>query len=470
MPRTRSAVSVLTIGSLLALTGGCGEDAGRQAVETSRIELQSVAGSNGVGQDAGDYSALVTTLSERVNDLSGGAEEALSVVLGSARSGRAGGLNREALAAEFELSERVHVLRGHVARWSRLNAQSEAAGRIDVTDELRDLRERQRARLSEAEIEAGRAAELGARAADLQAQIDDLRGRALQERSAAGELELTLPSTPAVEAPAVAARIRAYLLRSDELDAEAERVEMARGQVLPELREAELRTEQLREQARLLGAAQEDAQNRQRRAEDDARQTAAAAGEAAGAIETLMGELESLRTGEFTRRFDAASRELSAAASDARNARSVAAASGSMTAGAAQQFLGGLHLRRSTALLEVARLHEYIAELGVPVSSDAQGITEEAQEAHEQGTNAYASAASALRAARIRGDVGQRLTELADILDRISEVTLGGVPNLAPPPAEEEDSFGDDFMDDDFAETDNETDEPADDVPADGDD
>ncbi|MEM9559245.1 MAG: hypothetical protein AAF995_02975 [Planctomycetota bacterium] len=437
MPRFRSQRLLPTatgLAAMLALAaGGCGDDAGRDAIEASRIDVRTVASGQGVGAEVADYQALISTLSERAGDLDGGAEQAMGVLLGAARSGRASELNEAAVLSEFDLAERVHVLRGHVARWSRLAAQSEAASRVNVSDEVRELLEQERARTTEAEAQAERAAELAARAADLQAQIDDLRAQALEQRSLAGELELTLPTTPAVQAPGVAARVRAHLLRSDELDAESQRVEMARGQVMPELREAELRTAQLREQARLLSVAQRDAQERQRRAEEDTRRTATAAAAAAESIETLLAALENARTGEFDQRFSAAARELQQAATEARKARDVAAGSGAIGNGAANQVLGGLHLRRSLALLEVARLHEYIAEVGVPVATDAAGIESDAESAHQAGVDAYGAAANAYRGSRIRGDVGQRLTELADLLDRMAQTPLGGVPSLAMP-------------------------------------
>ncbi|MEL6741035.1 MAG: hypothetical protein AAFP26_10310, partial [Planctomycetota bacterium] len=87
----------------------------------------------------------------------------------------------------------------------------------------------------------------------------------------------------------------------------------------------------------------------------------------------------------------------------------------------------------SLALLEVARLHEYIAEVGVPVATDAAGIESDAESAHQAGVDAYGAAANAYRGSRIRGDVGQRLTELADLLDRMAQTPLGGVPSLAMP-------------------------------------
>ncbi|MFT5423593.1 MAG: chromosome segregation ATPase [Phycisphaerales bacterium] len=453
----RTTPALFITGLSLACISGCGQDTDSAKV----TEAANVIDVRHVEDVENSYADIIGLLDSVSSSASVGTTEAAATLLGAAKSGVASNKAQASQKVEFTAREMGVVVRATTAKWQRLDAQAKAASQITVADELADIavliEERRAERTTNEQAKAG----FDAQVAELDTQIADFAAKASVQRDEAGTLRLRLSQVSASEAATLAERIREFTLRADELDRHASERQTARDQITPEAREASLNVEKIEMQLQLLDRQRAEAQAREQQAQEDARSARAAADTVASELRNLAAELTAFVDGDLMSAHDSVDSEISASQRSTQQGRTVTRQSSALTSAAALQARGILENRRASALEEVARVYQSIAASGVmPTATESvESFHTRALEAHEAASQAFTSAASALRGVRLVGrefrGTSDRLKEAADTLDRLAATPLGEIPDLSPAPAAE-DAFGDDDFADDGA-TDDET-------------
>ena len=233
---TQRPLRTTLAGLSLVLLAGCNDDPDAQAItKAARVSTNAVSAPEQAQQS---YNEMLTTLNAMTASASAGTVDAANAMRGLAQTGLASAKAAEAQAHEFELREKAIVVRATVSKWQRLNAQAEAAAQISTADELAEIDALMTERQADREEYLAAKADYDARVSELEEQIADYEAQALEQRNAAGELQLQLSGVDPTEAPALAERIREYTLRGDELDRKASELGTARDQIAPESREA----------------------------------------------------------------------------------------------------------------------------------------------------------------------------------------------------------------------------------------
>lgn len=427
----RAAVLVALVGTLTA----CGDDPATKAVREADVEFTKVSGGPAAPKAYAEsvYSGIETLLEPHSGNGPKGSAEAVAVMLASAQQGLAASATEDAAAADAEVRGRIRVVMAHGSEWSRLNALAEAAATYDAAPELADIDEalrQTRAELAELEEAQG---EAQARLDELQEEIDTLRGASAEARSRAGELQLEMSRASSARGVELAPQVRDLLLRADQLELDARRVETTRDQYQPYATEIDLNIERVNKQRELLTRSRTEANARARDAEADETRLRAAARQAAETLTEQVSELERFRQNDAEQAFNKATSLARSAGSSARGASDVARESGNVTGAIANQALGLLELRRAQMHLDAANLFDSLSVLGLgnQYANLRDQAQSDAETAHQDGVSALENAVSAMRRIRVTGDTRERLERSADMLERYAQTPLGVLPDLS---------------------------------------
>lgn len=392
-----------------------------------------------------DVAALLTPFT----DLDNGTGEAAAILVGQAMLGQASEASLITAGAHAQAVRQTRVVRGYLSEWIGLTTLAETSAAYDPTDEIAQIDADVANRITDADAARVQAAEVQARLAELISQIEALSARSKAQRNIAGENSLMLTKVTATEGVELAELIRAATLRADHLSVEVERLQTQHDQILPEATEANLLVKRLVRQRELLDTARAEALERDAAGERDAVSARAGAALAQTEIRTRAASLEQFHTDDLTAAVDATVSKLRQAISSVASARDTAADSAALTKGSANQALGEIFRRQAYAAAIAAQLYEAIDEVGVP-GSDYAALATAARaresQALENAAGAYDAAVSAYRSVRVRGEIGDRLDQIADRLAQLG---------TEPPALVEEDFSDDEQYDDDSFDDDN---------------
>ena len=439
----------------LGLAAGCGEgDEAKQAVQKAGRTFTAVA--LGDADASSDYSQqkykeTEQQLSAHASD-SNGFAEAAAVGLASSRKGMATLASQQAVEIEKQAMHQARVIRAQISEWLVMNAIAQAAGRFNPSDDLDEIARLIRLRRDDIDRYQAQMEEIDERIAQLEAQIQDLRANASEQRNRAGELELQIPRVSAQQAAELAKQVREYTLRADQFDLEAMRTEGVVGQLRPQAREISLNVDKARSQVQLLQDSSEELRERAQASKDDAQRARQAALDAAQRIQQSIRDYQSFRDDEVQSANEETVSLIRGAINAARDARDAAKQSAAINRSQAHQMLAETAMRQANGEREEAMLYTALKETGIEGDWDARidAANQQADEHEETARQAFLDAANAIRSVRAQGDLAERINATAARLE-----ALGGMEpeTIEPDPA-------------DLPEEAPETDQPETDQPA----
>lgn len=440
------AIQIGSIATLLALAGlaGCSRsDDAEVAVKQAGRSFNSIAvGDSNIAQSFSSktYKETEQLLAEHAGP-ENGYTEAAAVSIALAKLGQASLASQQASEMETKSLHKARVIRGLLNEWFTMSAIAQGAGMFDGSNELAEITNLINHRQEDIQHYRALRTQIDAEIAEYDEQIAGLHAQSQSERTKSGTLELQMPKVSAAQAAEIVVGVREHTLRADNFELEANRLEGIVGQLRPGAREISLNVDKASAQIKLLEQAKEELRQRESSSRTDAQQATDAADKAAQAIDKAVKEYINFRDSEVIDAHDTTISLARNATSALRDAKGPTKQIASLTKGSIQQTLAQCHARQAAGYREAAILFNALAESGLPGDwlAQAQKASEAQQESVEATNDAYQSAASALRGARIRGDEGDKLEATAVRLDQ-----LGGVE---PEPEYEDDFDADEYAD-----------------------
>lgn len=436
--RRTAAIAILC--GLAAGLSGCDQGGTvPQALAEAQAKMLSVT-AGGVAAPPGErrkvYQSVVSSLQSEASSLEGVSQQTAFALMGEAQAGLAQlrllEASEQAQAAASELS-RMRVLgaefASHTARAAAMRTGDSGADLDRLAGEAqRVASEIEQSRIDREGVLAQiaqlnrRAQEQGDQGRAIRAEEAQIRERAIragsQERA-----ELT------ERAHGVSRRAAQHERAASDLLAQAEVLR-------PELRNAEIRLEQLRALSAQLEKTKSEIEGERRRRLDDAQ---IAQNAADGAMRALTESLATLRT-QLETGFEAASSDAIRAYEQAigtlRRAAQGNSAATRLALGAAQQGLGDAQRQRATIFEQGVMTLAFLAELpGRPgVAGDAGAFADalraKAGEASRAAGAAYGDSAASLRsgAGRVTGDAKATVDRAVESLEALAASLKGETP------------------------------------------
>jgi len=423
---------------LIALSGlaGCSKsDDAQAAVKQAGRSFTSIAAGDSTAARPFNEQTYRET-EELVAEFAGsenGFAEAAAVTLAISKLGQASLASQDASAAETTALHEARVIRGMINEWLTMKAIALAADQFDPSQEIAEIDKIIRLREDDIKHHSNLFDRINSEIAEIDTIIVDLSAKSDAERNEAGGLELQMPRVSATEAARIAERVREHTLRADQFELEAMRNEGVVGQLRPGAREIQLNVEKANSQIALLKSARNELNERSVTSKKNARDAEQATNESTNRINDAVAHYAELRSNEVESANQKAISTTRASISALRDANSALKEIASLTKASAQQTLAECYSRQAIGFGEEAILYNALAEAGIQgdwaskVDTARSSETEALEASHE----AFQSAASALRGARIGGDEGEKIEATAVRLDR-----LGGVE---PEPEYEDD-------------------------------
>ncbi len=461
-----STCALIALAGIAGITGCSKSDDAEAAVKQAGRSFSSIAA--GDSTDAHTFSAKTYKETEALVAPFAGSEdgyaEAAAVTLSLSKLGQTALASQLAARAETQALQRARIIRGMLNEWLTMTAIAKGASQFDASAERADIEKLITLRQDDIEQYTKQRNTIDSQIGELDTQIAELRAKSNTERNLAGGLEIEMPRVSAQQAAEMVVRVREHTLRADGYELEAIRIEGVVGQLRPGAREISLNVDKAASQVALLIESREELHQREASSRNDAKQANEAAAAAATRIEQAVNEYAEFRDSDVISANEKAISLGKSASSALRDANRATKQIASLTKASVQQTLAECYSRQATGYAESAILFHALDEAGLSGNwaSQSQTALGHETEAQEAANEAFQSAASALRGARVRGDEGEKLEATAVRLDR-----LGGVE----PEPEFEDSFEDagetfeDTFDEEFA--DEETDEEMDAEPTD---
>ncbi len=431
--------------ALIALAGiaGCSRsDDAQAAVKEASRSFSSIAAGDSTASETFSQKTYAQTeqlVAEHAGNEDGYAEAA-AVTLSLAKLGQASLASSKASQAEIAALHKARIIRGMMNEWLVMTAIAKGAERFDPSAELAEINKLISIRKDDIEQYQAQREQIEAQIAELDAQIAELHRKSVVERNESGALELQMPRVSAAEAAQIVVRVREHTLRADNYELEAIRIEGVVGQLRPGAREIGLNVEKATSQIALLEDARDELREREASSQADARLANDAADAATARLTQAVADYAQFRDTQVNDANEKAIALTRASISALRDANKAIKQIASLTKASAQQTLAECYSRQATGHAEAALLYHALAEAGIPGdwAAMAQAARDQQAQAKESANDAFQSAASALRSARVRGDEGEKIEATAARLDR-----LGG---LEPEP-EYEDTDEEDMND-----------------------
>lgn len=433
--KTHSAARLLlgiSVAGLTALAGCDRED----AVSVTLAAVQhDLASAHSGGAAAAPPATRATIYSQAVTDLQGAARsgteaqrDAANVLLAQAHSGMAQIESAEAIQIENRLLDRATRLRATLDLYASQSALSSALGSVDAAAE--------RAALDQALTDVDqRLSDAQSARRDLQQEHDAYKtaaeGAAQQattDRTEAAELRSRALDAPATEAAKLIERAYEIERIAAESEREAARQTAMMEKIAPRLQEAERLLGSLADERAKLTEARKRVDQRTQDARQQSQTARAAAIEAARDAEAALAEIEAIRTGELTERWNQALQHAQSAVtalSQSRGGDSAVRATNALLRGEAQQRLGEMHAARARGVERYLLLLDNIesVEPAVPFMSRVTDIINRAEsellDSGQAAADAFAQAASTYQSAGVRDqEVRDRLERLQQMLQQ----------------------------------------------------
>ncbi len=437
--RRRLLLLAAVAGMSVAL--GCDQGTTPEQITSAQAKLLSVS-AGGLSAPTETrrrvYQSVVSNLQSTAGDLEGVAAETAASLMGEAQAGLAQIELAEALDPAGEVAALLSSARIAASEFAN---QSAIAGAMRSGDSGADLdRIATEAQRVAQEIEQARMDREG-----LVAQVAQLNRRQQEQReqgSAIRQQEAGI-RRDAIRADAdrrAELTEQAYRLsrRAAEFERQASDLQAQADVLLPEVRNAEIREQQLNTLAAQLDATRKSIEAERARRLEDAR---SAEQVAVAAEERLAGIFDEL-SAALSERFDTASGE--AVSASARATGTLRRANNRLALASAQQGLGDAHRLRATTFGEAAFLLNHLANLTPPpsVASDAGSlaaeVTEKSETANESAAQAYTEAANSLRsgATRAQGEARERVNSAVAALEGLASSIRG--EDVAAPEGEDD--------------------------------
>lgn len=456
-PRKLTALT-LAIAALAA--GGCSKsnDAEKSVtkagLEFSKISIGDSNASTSIAENA--YREAGKAVADHAGT-DGSFGEAASVTEALSKLGLATLAGSDASETETVSMHQSRVIRGHLSEWISMSSVAIASTNFDVSDDKAALAELIELRSNDVEQYQKLHDSLQAEIESYQNQIEDLSARSVSERNESARYELQMTSVSATQAAQLAERVREHSLRADGYELEATRLQGIVGQLLPGASEVQLQVEKAQDQIELLEESIEELEQRVRDSKEDSARARALASEAESKLIELVEDLEVYRDNTAAPANEQVISLLRQSLSSSRSANDSARTSGSIAKASAEEQLGRALGRQARGFAEMVSLFESIQEAGVAGdwTTRIERNKEQMDDLYEQSKQSFQNAASALRSARLRGEVGDSIEAAAARLD-----LLGGVE--PEPEYEEESDYDSEYTEDedydDYDESESESD------------
>ncbi len=425
----------------LAIAAGCDESGTSEQITSAQAKLLSVT-AGGVSAPAESrrktYQAVVSDLQSASSEYEGVARETAASLMGEAQTGLAQLELSEALTPAGEVATLLASARVAAAEFA---SQSAIAAVMRSGDSGADLdriageservaQEMEESRLNREGL-VGQVAQLNARQQEQREQATTIR----QQEAALRQQAIRASASERAELTEQAYRLAR---RAAEFERAASDLQAQADVLLPEVRNAEIREQQLKTLGAQLQATRKSIEDeRARRLENSS--TAQRVADAAGArAEELLGQIETALSERFTPAVDQAISAYGRAVATLRPAKN------GLALAAAQQGLADTYRLRASTLGQAVSTLNHIASLdSAPTIADRAGglaaeLTETIETAEESAAKAYADAASSLRngASRVSGDTRTRVNEAVASLEALA-ASIRGEDVAAPEGADD---------------------------------
>lgn len=442
----RSAVVIAALAGL-SVAFGCDQGSTPEQITSAQAKLLSVS-AGGLSAPTETrrrvYQSVVSDLQSTSGEFEGVAAETAASLMGEAQVGLAQIELSEALDPASEVAALLASARLAASEFANQSAIATAMRSGDSGADLdRIASEAQRVAQ---EIEQARMDREG-----LVAQVGQLNQRQQEQREQATTIR---QQEAGIRQDAIRADAdrraelteQAYRLsrRAAEFEREASDLQAQADVLLPEVRNAEIREQQLNTLAAQLDATKKSIEaERARRLED-----ANAAEQVAVASDERLSEIFQTLREALSQRFEPASGE--AVSAFERAAGTLRRANNRLALASAQQGLGSAQRVRATTFGEASSLLNHIANLtpspGVAseAASLAAEVIEKAEAANAAAAQAYADAANSLRsgATRAQGEARERVNNAVAALEGLAASLRG--EDVAAPEGEDDPSRNED--------------------------
>ncbi len=449
----------LIAASLVFATGCLEEDEVTPTLQkaTARLETLGAPGTAIPGDEfrMKEYRETISTLKGVASKGSEIQNAAASLMIARAEMGLA-----EIPAAELaQMNQRLYDLaadaRGELDVWMKLNSLADTSASFNPDEELGQINAKIQKRDAEIQTERDATAAVEKRVAELEQLAEQASQAGGELRVQETELRTRANSMNPVEAQPVHEQAAKVRREADALEVKAAQFMAQADTIRPEISDHQLEIDRLTKQRDQLVASTQELAAKGVEGREEAKQLRAQAATVAERLGKVIGELESLRTGDAANALEAAKSAYEAALGSAGRARSGDRASASLATAEIQQTLGNTLASHAATAAFVAEVLNQAANARNPlpnigsVQSAASGFQSHADAARSEAVEALIAARDAFGSAGVRGEEAERIERVtADISTMIE--SLGGPaaePEFEEPAAEEsfddEDSFED---------------------------
>ena len=451
----------LIAASLAFATGCLEEDEVTPALRDASARLQAL-GAPGTAVPGDEF--RMKEYREAINTLKGVASKgsdvqnaSASLMIARAEMGLA-----ELPAAELaQRNQRRYDLaadaRGELDVWNKLNSLADTAASFNPEQELGQINGKIQQRDAEIKTERDATAKVEKRVAELEQLADQASQSGGELRIQETELRDRANAMNPVEAQSLHEQAAQVRREADALEMKAEQFMAQADTIRPEITDHQLEIDRLTKQRDQLVASTQSLAAKAVEGREEAKQLRTQAAAAAERLGKVIGELESLRTGDALSKLDAAKSAYETAIASAGRARSGDRAGASLATAEIQQTLGNTLASHASAAGFVADILNQAANARTPlpnintIQSAASGYSSHAESVQSKAVETLISARESFGQAGVRGDEAERIERVtADISTMIE--SLGG-PAAEPEVQEDaqDESFEDDSYDDEPA-------------------
>ena len=420
---------IASISAILILTGStlsaCSRTSDAQAaVQEAQRSFSDVAAGDATASEQiaeTTYKQTEQLVAEHAGSDDGFAEAA-AISRSLAQLGQASIASTNASKIETQALLKARVIRGMINQWLTADAIAQAAALFDPTSEINEINDLIARRQADVKEYKQQRTEIEVRITTLESQIADLREKAAAERNESGALELQMPRVSATKAAQIVQKVREHTLRADNYELEAIRIEGVVGQLKPGAKEIGLNVDKATSQIELLQNALVELDQRKQSSKADQAQSST---DAANALANLKAAVNDYANFRDTQVQDANNRAISltnSAIASLRDANKAVKQVATLTKASAQQSLAENYARQAVGFAEAQLLYQTLIEAKIPGdwTTPEQNARAQQLQARQDANDAYISAASSFRNARVQGEAREKIEATATKLEALA--------------------------------------------------
>jgi hypothetical protein len=442
--RVHSASLIVLVAGTAALTACDQRTDATKSVQAASQSLHAVGVAPGTGSNK--YEAklkeIAGSLSEAASNGTEGEKAAAAVLLTQTVMGQGELASLTAKNAELAVRNRVTLINGLVASWSRHKSMAVAAESFDPSKEIATLTAAQA--MVQSELKQQEAALAAAKAsqakfaAEAKAKMDEASAAATQYAT----LTQSTVSMSATKAAEVVQKANEFRRKADDLRTQGGKLQAQADLLEPTVNEYSVLADKCRKQIKNFQESVKGLEARLATARDEAKQASDAATVAANDLDKLVAEALDARVKEVVPAYVAAIDLFGKAASKSAGSKAAAPGVGSVAVGSAKLSIGETNWAKAQGARSLAATLDTLASIkpALPNAADyktkAGEAREEAKQAVDAASAALDEAKAAFESARITDKaVKERLTKLGEQLAKAKDVAAGA--EIIPPPAAE---------------------------------